>query len=145
MDLSPIVYDPGSTGLVSSWLEAFHKGDAEALSATFAKDGVYIPWTGPFRVEGRDAIRAEFEGFFRAYPIRKLLVRDASDCLYAAAAIYNYNWTLIYGDGKGSIKTVYGRTSSANIAVEKERTGKGVIMERSFILMATSLLPTGGP
>ncbi|OGP90199.1 MAG: hypothetical protein A2157_13550 [Deltaproteobacteria bacterium RBG_16_47_11] len=118
------------------WLKAFHEGNAEALGALFAKDGVYLPFTGPFPVEGRDAIRATYAGFFRAFPIRQLFLRDESRKAYGDTVIYNCNWTFIYGDGKGPIKTVYGRTSSANIVVEGRRL---------IVLMATALLPIVGP
>ncbi len=125
-----------SAQLVQEWVKAFHEGNAEALSATFAKDGVYISWAGPFPVEGREAIRATFAGFFRAFPIRQLILRDESRKVYGVTVIYNCNWTLIYGDGKGPIKTVYGRTSSANAVVEGKRL---------ILLQATSLLPVAGP
>ena len=53
-----------SAQLTQEWVKAFHEGNAEALSALFALDGVYISWASPFRSEGRDAIRATFAGFF---------------------------------------------------------------------------------
>ncbi len=125
-----------SVQLTQQYLKAFHEGNAEALSAIFAKDGVYIPWTGPFPVQGRDAIRASYTGAFRAYPIRQLFLRDESRKAYGDTVIYNCNWTFIYGDGKNPTKTVYGRTSSANTIVEGQRL---------ILLMATSLLPTSAP
>jgi uncharacterized protein (TIGR02246 family) len=125
-----------SVQLTQQWVKAFHEGNAEVLSAIFAKDGVYIPWTGPFPIEGREAIRAAFAGYFRAYPIRQLILRDESRKAYGGTVIYNCNWTFIYGDGKGPTKTVYGRTSSVNITVEGRRL---------IPLMATSLLPIAGP
>lgn len=125
-----------SVQMTQEWVKAFHEGNAEALSALFAKDGVYVSWAGPFPAEGREAIRATFVGYFRAYPIRQLFLRDESRKAYGDTVIYNCNWTLIYGDGKGPIKTVYGRTSSANIVVEGKRL---------LVLMATSLLPIAGP
>jgi uncharacterized protein (TIGR02246 family) len=137
--VTPIVLaDPisESAQLTQQYLKAFHEGNAEALSAIFAKDGLYIPWSGPFPVVGRDAFRAAMAGFFRTYPIRMLILRDESRKVYGDTVIYNNNWTLIYGDGKNPIKTVYGRTSSANTIVEGQRL---------LVLMATSLLPTAGP
>jgi hypothetical protein len=84
---------------------------------------------------GRDAIRAAMVGFFKTYPIRFLMLRDESRKVYGDTVIYNCNWTLIYGDGKNPIKTVYGRTSSANAVVEGKRL---------LLLQATSLLPVSG-
>ena len=125
-----------SIQMVQDWMKVFKEGNAEALSALFAKDGVYISWAGPFPAVGREAIRASFEGFFRLYPIRLLFLRDESRQVYGDTVIYNCNWTFIYGDGKGPIKTVYGRTSSANAVVEGKRV---------LLLQVTSLLPTAGP
>ena len=122
--------------MTQEWVKAFHEGDAEALSALFAKDAVYISFTSPFPVVGREEIRAAFAGFIRTFPIRQLFLRDEFRKAYGDTVIYNCNWTFIYGDGKGPIKTVYGRTSSANAVVEGRRL---------LLLMATSLLPVTGP
>ena len=122
--------------MTQEWLKAFHEGDAEALSALFAKDAVYISFTSPFPVVGREEIRAAFAGFIRTFPIRQLLLRDEFRKAYGDTVIYNCNWTFVYGDGKGPIKTVYGRTSSANAVVEGKRL---------LLLMATSSLPVAGP
>jgi hypothetical protein len=44
--LTPIVWSgpiEESVELSQAYVKAFHEGNAEALAATFAKDGVYIP------------------------------------------------------------------------------------------------------
>jgi uncharacterized protein (TIGR02246 family) len=125
-----------SVQLSQDYVKAFHEGNAEALSATFAKDGAYIPWSGPFPIVGRDAIRAAMAGWFKAYPIRFLMLRDESRKVYGDTVIYYCNWTCIYGDGKNPTKTVYGRTSSVNTVVEGKRV---------LLLQATSLLPVTVP
>jgi uncharacterized protein (TIGR02246 family) len=137
--VTPIVWaDPiaESVQLTQQYLKAFHEGNAEALSAIFAKDAVYIPWAGPFPVQGRDAIRATMAGFFKTYPIRQLFLRDESRKVYGDTVIYTCNWSFIYGDGKNPIKTVYGRSSAVNTIVGGQRL---------IVLHATSLFPTGGP
>ncbi len=85
---------------------------------------------------GRDAIRAAMAGWFKANPIRFLMLRDESRKVYGDTVIYYCNWTCIYGDGKNPTKTVYGRTSSANAAVEGKRL---------ILVQATSLLPVTVP
>jgi len=125
-----------SVQLTEQYLKAFHEGNAEALSATYARDGVYISWAGPFPVAGREAIRATYAGFFRAFPIRSLVLRDETRRVYDNTVIYNSNWTLIYGDAKGTIKTVYGRSSAVSTVVE----GRRLIVDHN-----TSLLPIAGP
>jgi uncharacterized protein (TIGR02246 family) len=122
--------------LLEQWLKAFHEGNAEALSATYAPDAVYTSWASPFPAQGRGAIRATFAGFFRAFPTRSIVLRDESRRVYGDTVVYNANWTLIYVDAKGTIKTVYGRSSAVNAIVE----GRRLIVDQN-----TSLFPTSGP
>jgi len=125
-----------ATQLLEQWLKAFHEGNADALSATYARDAVYISWAGPFPAQGREAIRATFAGFFRAFPTRSIVMRDESRRVYGDTVVYNANWTLIYVDAKGTIKTVYGRSSAVNTIVE----GRRLIVDQN-----TSLFPIAGP
>jgi len=125
-----------SAQLTQEWVKAFHEGNAEALSATYARDGVYISWAGPFPYAGREAIRAMYAGFFRAFPTRFIALRDESRRVYGDTVIYNSNWTLIYGDAKGTIKTAYGRSSAVSTVVE----GRRLIVDHN-----TSLFPIVGP
>ncbi len=134
----------GSDLLRMKWLNAFHAGNAGALSDTFADDGIYITWTEPLPVKGRDAIRAAFEHYFIAFPTRQLAIRDESTHLYGDTVIYNCNWVLTYGDGKGPIKTIYGRTCSTDMIIEREKE-KTIERQELYVLMASSLLPTIKP
>jgi uncharacterized protein (TIGR02246 family) len=122
--------------LTQEWVKAFHEGNADALSATYARDGVYFSWAGPFPVAGREAIRATYAGFFRAFPTRNIVLRDETRRAYGDTVVYNSNWTLVYGDAKGTIKTVYGRSSAVSTVVE----GRRLIVDHN-----TSLLPIAGP
>jgi len=137
--LTPVVFAgplEESNQLLEQWLKAFHEGNADALSATYARDAVYTSWAGPFPAEGREAIRAMYAGFFRAFPARSIVMRDESRRVYGDTVIYNANWTLVYVDAKGTIKTVYGRASTANTLVE----GRRLIVDQN-----TSLFPIAGP
>jgi uncharacterized protein (TIGR02246 family) len=125
-----------ATQLLEQWLKAFHEGNADVLSATYARDAVYTSWAGPFPAQGREAIRAMYAGFFRAFPTRSIVLRDESRRVYGDTVVYNANWTLIYVDAKGTIKTVYGRSSAVNIVTE----GRRLIVDQH-----TSLFPTAGP
>jgi len=136
---TPIVWSgpiEESVQMTQEWIKAFHEGNAEALSATYAQDGVYISWAGPFPVAGREAIRATYAGFFRAFPTRSIVLRDESRRVYGDTVIYNCNWTLVYVDAKGTMKTVFGRSSSTNTVVE----GRRLIVDHS-----NSFFPTAGP
>ena len=137
--LTPVVFGgpiEESVQLTQEWVKAFHEGNAEAVSATYARDGVYISWAGPFPAVGREAIRALYVGFFRAFPTRFIVLRDETRRVYGDTVIYYSNWSLIYGDAKGTMKTVYGRSSAVNTVVE----GRRLIVDHN-----TSLLPIAGP
>jgi len=125
-----------SIQLTQAWVKAFHEGNAEALSALFARDAVYVSWASPFPSVGREAIRATFEGFFRAFPVRYLILRDEYRAVYGDAVSLNNNFTLIYGDGKTPVKTVYGRNSAVNTIAEGRRL---------LIIQHSSFFPYAGP
>ena len=125
-----------SVQLTQEWVEAFNEGNAEALSNLFARDGVYISWASPFPTVGREAIRATFAGFFRAFPVRHVMLRDESRKVYGDTVSLFNNWTLVYGDGKGPVKTIFGR----NCAVNKIVDGKRVIL-----IQFNSFFPSVGP
>ena len=122
--------------VTQEWAKAFNGGNAEALSALFARDAVYVSWASPYPAVGREAIRATFEGFIRTYPIRYLMLRDEYRKAYGDAVSLHNNFTLIYGDGKGPIKTIYGRNSAVSTIVEGRRL---------IIIQHNSFFPTAGP
>lgn len=49
---------------IASYVDAFNRGDAEALADHWAEDAVYLNRATGQRVSGRAAIRAEFESLF---------------------------------------------------------------------------------
>ncbi len=66
-----------------AFIEAFNRGDAQAVAALWTKDGEYVNESGQ-RFEGRDAIEKEYSSFFAAHPGAKVNVvidslRIASD------------------------------------------------------------------
>jgi len=125
-----------SVQLMEQWLKAFHEGNAEALSALYAQNGVHIPWTGPFRMEGREAIRAYYATIFRPNPIRRIVMRDISNRVHGDTVVAHMNWSLFYEDTKGTAKALYGRTMWVTGVVE----GRRAIIDSS-----SSLLPTTVP
>jgi uncharacterized protein (TIGR02246 family) len=125
-----------SVQMTKEWVKAFNEGNAEALSALYAQDAVYTSWASPFPTEGRNAFRASMAGFFRSYPIRFVALRDESRRVYGDTVIFNSNWTCVYVDAKGTMKTVFGRSSSTNAVVGGQR----LIVEHS-----SSFFPTEGP
>ncbi len=125
-----------SIQLTQAWVKAFNEGNAEALSALFAQDALYVSWASPFPAQGRDAIRATMAGFFRSFPIRYLMLRDEYRKVYGDTVSLHNNFTLVYGDGKGPQKTIYGRNSAVNTIVDGKRL---------IIIQHNSFFPMAGP
>jgi uncharacterized protein (TIGR02246 family) len=125
-----------SVQMTKEWVKAFNEGNAEALSALYAQDAVYTSWASPFPTEGRSAFRASMAGFFRAYPTRFIASRDESRRVYGDTVIFNSNWTCVYVDAKGTMKTVFGRSTATSLIVE----GNRLIVQHS-----SSFFPTDGP
>jgi ketosteroid isomerase-like protein len=125
-----------SVQMSREWAKAFNEGNAEVLSALYTSDAFYTSWASPFPTEGRNALRAMFAGFFRAYPTRFIAIRDVSRRAYGDTVIYNSDWSLIYVDAKGTMKTIFGRSSSTSIVIE----GRRLIVDHS-----SSFFPTAGP
>lgn len=118
--------------MLQQWSQAFHEGNAEALAALYAEDAVYISFLFPFRVEGREAIRATFAGFIRAFPTRALAYRQVSTRVYGGTTVTDMYWSLMWGDAKGNVRTAHGRSSATSVEVQ----GRRVIVDHH-----TSLLP----
>jgi uncharacterized protein (TIGR02246 family) len=57
------------------WLEAFNRADVETLTAIYDPDVVVMP-PGEPSLEGREAVRAWLEAFFKGHTARQTLVHD---------------------------------------------------------------------
>ena len=58
--------------------QAFNEQNLEAYVATFADNAVYTPPRSPFRIEGKDAIKAFYTGVFQQFPKTKVSGRQTS-------------------------------------------------------------------
>ncbi len=112
--------------------QAYHEGNAEALGGLYASDAVLHSSLSPFRVEGRDAIRALFAGGFRTFPTRALVHRQVSTRVYGGTAVTDAYFSLTIADTKGNARTLHGRGSIISV----EDQGQRVIVSHH-----TSLLP----
>jgi len=69
------------------WVQAFQAGNVEALSALYAEDAHLTPPSIPFRVEGREAIKAAWGGFMRAFPQRQIVFSHPATRVYAGGQV----------------------------------------------------------
>lgn len=63
--------------------QAFLDGNVDAYTAAFADNAVFKSAVSPFRIEGKEAIRAFFAQLFQMYPKRNLFIRQP------VARVYN--------------------------------------------------------
>jgi uncharacterized protein (TIGR02246 family) len=86
-------------------IKAINERNADAAAASFAEDGVLIAARYPFRIDGREAIRAFFAATFQAFPTVRLVTRQSDIRVYgdnvAVLAAY-YTFTGIDSGGKAA-------------------------------------------
>ncbi len=119
--------------MAEQWFKYFVEGNAEALSALYAKDASYWSFLGPFRTEGREAMRALFAGFFRAYPTRTYVKRYFYVQVYDTTVVRTYYFTIMAVDSKGNAKSWHGRANVVYMVVDGQRL---------IVTHHTSLLPS---
>ena len=100
-------------------LQALLDGNLDAYTAAYADNAVFHSSLTPFRIEGKEAIRAFFSGLFRMYPkrhvfIRQPITRAYNDDLVIQDSYATLNWSNEEGktetyDTRGS--TVWVKTS----------------------------------
>jgi uncharacterized protein (TIGR02246 family) len=57
--------------------QAFQDGNVEAYVAAFADNATFLSSFSPYRIEGKEAIKAYFTELFLMYPRRHLFIRQA--------------------------------------------------------------------
>ena len=110
--------------LREQYAQAFNAGDVEALGALFADDTQFFPALSPFRMDGKDAVRAYWVGLFQ-FPTHTLVFRQPSTRVYGdTTAVDNgyFHTTLV--DAKGQATMTFGRYSTTYV----KQGGKWVIV-----------------
>jgi uncharacterized protein (TIGR02246 family) len=69
------------------WIQAFQAGNVEALSALYADDAHLTPPSIPFRVEGREAIKAAWAGFMRSFSQRMIIFSQPVTRVYGGGLV----------------------------------------------------------
>ncbi len=121
-----------SAQLGDQWIKAFVEGNVEAMANLYARDASFWGFLGPFRVEGRDTIRAMYAGVFKTFPIRAVAKRYFYVQVYDNTVVRNYYFTMTLGDSKGIVKNYHGRSNIVYMVVDGQRV---------IVTHHTSLLP----
>jgi uncharacterized protein (TIGR02246 family) len=75
---------------------AFESGNLDAWMAAFADNAVLQAFMSPFRVEGKDAIRAHFAQLFLIYPTRLTFVRQPTTRVYNDDLVVQDAYLMVY-------------------------------------------------
>ena len=93
-------------------VQAFQDGNLEAFIDSFADNATVTPPGEPFRIEGKDAIRAYYAGLFQAFPTRRVIARQTSVRVYeGTTAVVNTYARLTLVDRTGKPTITNGRAS----------------------------------
>lgn len=93
-------------------LQAFNAGNLEAYIATWADNAAYTPPSAPFRVEGKEAIRAYFAGLLETFPTHPFVGRQSITRFYhGTTAVVDQYYTITLVDRTGKGTTRHGRQS----------------------------------
>jgi uncharacterized protein (TIGR02246 family) len=92
--------------------QAFNEGNLEAYMAPYADQAVFTPPNVPFRIEGKQAIRAYYAGVLQAFPTRQVVPRQPAIQIYAdtTAIVSRYNQAM-FVDRSGKVTNFYVRQS----------------------------------
>jgi uncharacterized protein (TIGR02246 family) len=86
--------------------QAFQQGNVENFAAAFANNAVLQSSFSPFRIEGKDAIRAYYVQLFRIYPKREYVARQPISRAYGDNLVIQNGYTILnVTNEKGEPKT----------------------------------------
>ena len=101
--------------LREQFAQAFNAGDAEAMSALFTDDTQFFSAVSPFRMDGKDAVRAFWVGLFQ-FPTHTIVFRQPSTRVYGdTTAVDNGYIHVTLVDAKGQTTTIFGRYSTTYV------------------------------
>ena len=92
--------------------QAFDEGNLDGWVAAYADNAVLQSFMSPFRIEGKEAIRAHIAELFQMYPKRRGFVRQPVTRVYNDDLVIQDSYLVLYWtDQKGSIATFATRNS----------------------------------
>jgi hypothetical protein len=70
--------------------QAFQDGNLEALMEWLAEDAAVTAPASPFRIEGKEALKAYDADLFQAFPTRRIAVRQRTVRIYGTTAVIKH-------------------------------------------------------
>lgn len=93
-------------------VQAFQEGNLDAYMAAYADNAIIQSSLSPFRIEGKEAIRAYLTELFQIYPGRRVFVRQPVTRAYNDDLVIQNNYVVLYAtDQKGQVAALSLRSS----------------------------------
>jgi uncharacterized protein (TIGR02246 family) len=93
-------------------VQAFQEGNLDAYMAAYADNAIVQSSLSPFRIEGKEAIRAYLTALFQIYPGRRVFVRQPVTRAYNDDLVIQNNYIVLYAtDQKGQVAALSLRSS----------------------------------
>jgi uncharacterized protein (TIGR02246 family) len=93
-------------------LQAFQDGNLDAYVAAYADNAVVQSSLSPFRIEGKEPIRAYLAELFHIYPGRRVFIRQPLTRVYNDDLVIQNNYLVLYvTDQKGQVTALPLRSS----------------------------------
>ena len=94
--------------------QAFDEGNLDGWVAAYADNAVLQSFYSPFRIDGKDAIRAHIAELFQMYPKRRDFVRQPVTRVYNDDLVIQDSYLVLYWtDQKGQVAAFAIRNSMA--------------------------------
>ena len=115
--------------VAQEWVQAWHAGNVDGITAMYADDAQYFSSLSVFRVDGRPAIQGTWTGLFAAFPGRRLALRHESFQAYGdAVGVWSAYYQATVTDRTGKVTTLMGRFS----ATWAKQGGRWMIVHHHF-------------
>lgn len=100
-------------------LKALYSGDVDAYVEAYADNAVFYSSFSPFRIEGKDAIRAFFSQLVQMYPKRQVFIRQPMARVYGDNLVIQSSYAVLnWTDAKGEYEVFDTRGSTVWAKVE---------------------------
>lgn len=98
--------------------QAFVEGNLDAWTAAVADNAVFTSALRPFRIEGKEAIRAHFADLFGRYPTRSFAVRQPLTRVYGDNVVVTNGYVHVkWVERNGQVTDLYSRVSQTWVKI----------------------------
>src|SRR6266404_3134461 len=93
-------------------IQCFNDGNLDKCVSLYADDAASTAALAPFRMEGKEALHANYAATFHAFPTRRFIPRQTAIRTYGdSTGVLNRYYTATLADRAGNTTTLHGRQS----------------------------------